>query len=140
MNDGVWIGLGIVGLWLYSKAHTGTSLQFVPLGASWSGGALQVDIGVQNPTNDTLQLNSLAGSVFVNGTIIGNVSDFTPRLITANQQTAIQLTYTPNLLGTAAAILNQVNNGGGIQIAINGAANVNGISLPINLTFQAIAA
>lgn len=140
MDDGVLIALGIAGLWLYSKAHTGTSLQFVPLGASWSGGALQVDIGVQNPTNDSLQLTSLAGSVYVNGTIAGNVSDFTPRLIAANQQTPIELTYTPNILGTAAAIFNQFNNGGGIQIAVQGTANVNGIALPINLIFQAIAA
>jgi hypothetical protein len=140
MDDGVLIALGIAGLWLYSKAHTGNSLQFVPLGASWSGGALQVDIGVQNPTQDSLQLNSLAGSVYVNGTIAGNVSDFTPRLIAANQQTPIQLTYTPNILGTVVAVLNQVSNGGGVLIGLNGSANVNGIPLPINLTFQVLAA
>jgi hypothetical protein len=139
MNDGVLIGLGIAGLWLYSKAHTGSSLQFVPLGASWDGGSLHVDIGVQNPTNDSLQLTSIAGQISVNGTGIGNVSDFTPTLIAANRQTPITLTYKPSLLGIGLTILNQVNSGGGVQIGVSGSANVNGIQLPVNLNFQAIA-
>jgi LEA14-like dessication related protein len=139
MDNGLLIGLGVAGLWLYSKAHTGQSLQFVPLGASWDGGALQVDIGVQNPTNDSLQLTSLAGQIYVNGMSIGNISEFTPRLIAANQQTPITLTYKPSILGVGLAVLNQVNNGGGVQIAVHGSANVNGIQLPINLNFQAIA-
>ncbi len=141
MDNGLLLIGGAVALWALSKANTGQHLQFLPVGASWDGGALQIQVGVQNPTNDSLQYNSLAAQVTANGTIIGNLSGFVPKLIAPNQQTTIPVNFTPNILGALSTIFNQVTQGGGgIMIGINGAANVNGITLPVSLTFQAIAA
>jgi hypothetical protein len=140
MKSGLLLVAGVVALWAYSKAHTGTHLQFLPLNASWDGGSLHVQIGVQNPTNDSLQLQSLAGTVAINGTTAGNISDFTPALIAPNAQTPITLSYTPSIFGIVSTVVNQLNNGGPINITVNGTANVNGIPLPVNLTFQALTA
>lgn len=140
MDDGVLLIGGAAALWLLSKAHTGKSLVFQPLGASWDGGSLHIDIGAYNPTNDSLQLTSLAGTVFVNGTAAGTLSGFTPALIVPNQQTPIHLKFTPNILGVLSSVFNQVTQGGGVMIGVKGTANVNSILLPVNLTFQAIAA
>jgi len=140
MDNGLLLLGGAAALWLIAKAETGKNLQFIPLGASWDGGALRIQIGVQNPTSNSLQYNSLAAQVSANGTVVGNLSGFVPKLIAPNQQTTVDVNFTPNLLGSVAAIFNQVTQGGGITIAINGSANVNSIVLPVNLTFQAIAA
>lgn len=137
--NGLLLIAGVVALWAFSKAHTGANLQFLPLGASWDGGALQVQIGVQNPTNDSLQFQSLAGTVYINGTAAGTISDFTPAIIAPNAQTPVTLTYNPSIFGVASVVINQLNNGGGVTIGLKGSANVNGISLPVNLNFQAIA-
>lgn len=137
--NGLLLVAGVVALWAYSKAHTGANLQFLPLGASWDGGSLHIQIGVQNPTNDSLQFQSFAGTVYINGTAAGNVSDFTPAIIAPNAQTPVTLTFTPSLFGAAATVINLLNNGGnGVVIAVKGSANVNSLSVPVNLTFQAI--
>lgn len=138
MNALWWIGGSALALWLYTKAHTAMNLQFLPLGANWDGGALHVQIGVQNPTNNSLQVTSLAGTVYVNGTAAGNLSDFTPALIAPNSQTPIQLTYTPSLFGAISSVLNQLTNGGGVNIEVKGTANVNSIPIPVDIKFQAI--
>jgi len=136
--NGLLLIAGAVALWVYSKAHTGANLQFLPLGANWDGGSLHIQIGVQNPTNDSLQFQSLAGTVYINGTAAGTISDFTPAIIAPNSQTPITLSYTPSIFGVAAAVINQLNNGGGVTIGLKGSANVNGISIPVNVNFQAI--
>lgn len=140
MDNGLLLVGGVVALWALSKAHTGANLQFVPLGANWDGGTLHVQIGVLNPTNGSLQLTSLAGQVYINGTAAGTLSDFTPTLILPNAQTPISITYTPSILGVFSTLLNQVSNGGGVAIAIKGSANVNGVILPVTVNFQALAA
>jgi len=140
MDKGLLLIGGAVAIWLLSKANTGQHLQFIPLGANWDGGALGIQIGVQNPTNDSLQYNSLAAQVSANGTVVGNLSGFVPKLIAPNQQTTVDVNFTPNILGALSTIFNQVTHGGGVRIGINGTANVNGISLPVELTFQAVPA
>jgi len=138
MQNGLLLIAGVVALWVYSKAHTGANLQFLPLGASWDGGSLHIQIGVQNPTNDSLQFQSLAGTVYINGTAAGTITDFTPAIIAPNAQTPVTLVYSPSLFGVAAAVINLLNNGDGVTIGLKGSANVNGVSIPVNLTFQAI--
>src|SRR5690242_10602652 len=126
--NGLLLIAGAVALWAYSKAHTGANLQFLPMGASWDGGSLHIQTGVQNPTNDSLQFHSFAGTVYINGTAAGNVSDFTPAIIAPNAQTPVTLSFTPSLVGLASMVINQLNNGGGVAIVVKGSANVNGIS------------
>ena len=140
MNNGLLLLGGAAALWLLSKVHTGQNLHFLPLGVSLDGGGLVITVGVQNPTDNSLQLTSLAGDVTVNGTNAGNLSGFQPVTILPNAQTSVNVKFTPNILGAALAIINQVQNGGTVTIGVNGNANVNGVVLPVHLTFQPIAA
>ena len=142
MDDGVLLLLGAGALWLSAKARTGKKLQFLPTGVDISGGGLAVAVGVQNPTNTSLTLNSFAGQVYINGVASGNVSDFTARIIQPNAQTEVVLNLVPSLFGGIQDILNLVTGSGpdGLALALKGTANVNGIPVPVNLTFQAISA
>ncbi len=95
----------------------------------------QVVLGVQNTSNTTLQYNSFAGSLIVNGSAVGNVSDFTAQPIAANAETDLTINISANVLGIASQIMQQLQSGGtGIQSAsLNGTANISGVQYPVNV-------
>jgi len=130
------IGGGVIalGLWAYKKFVTGSNLIFVPLGISTGGSGLQVKIGVQNPTNESLMFSSLAGNVIVNNVAVANVSNFQGITIPANSQTAVTIDVAVNWLGLGLSAASVVQAGfTGAKLV--GTANVNGVALPVNITF-----
>ena len=138
MNNVVLLIGGALAIRALTKYNTTSNLQFLPLGAAWNGGQLAITIGVQNPTSTSLVINSFAGQVYVNGTASGNLSDFTTRTIAANQQTPVQLNFTPSVLGILSDISSAITQSNGLQIELKGTANVNNVPVPLDLTFQAI--
>ncbi|MGH7954838.1 MAG: hypothetical protein ACREOZ_02635 [Gloeomargaritales cyanobacterium] len=91
----------------------------------------RVIIIVQNVSSASLTLNSMAGVVSVNGTPVGNVSNFSgPITIAGNSQTNITVNINPSLLGIGSAIYNAIQNGTGttgLQFSIQGNVNVNNL-------------
>jgi Late embryogenesis abundant protein len=128
--------VAVVGYWAYTKYGAVSNLLFVPRGINASGGGFQVTLGIQNTSNTSLQYNSFAGSLIVNGSNIGNVTDFTQQTIIANGETDLVINVTANLLGLASQVLQQVNSGNvGIQSAVlTGNANIGGTQYPVNVT------
>jgi hypothetical protein len=125
--------------YLFSRANTIGSLNFVPIGMSVTGGGVSVAIQVQNPTNNNLLLSSFSGNLAIGGSNVGNVSDFTPTTIAANSASQINLLILPNAFAIAADVINNVtgNEGSGsIQAQLTGTANVNGVPVPVNLPFS----
>ncbi len=140
------IAFGIVGLaayWFYSKSKALLGLIFAAgkiTGASLTGGAPVIDLSltVQNTSTSSLVINSFAGNVYANGTLVGNVGNFSPVAIPANSQTALPVTAQLQIIGLANDILKAVDTGTLSQnINIKGSANVNGIQLPVDVTFAA---
>lgn len=124
--------------WFWSRANALSSLIFIPKGVGVQGGGLNLILGVQNPTGAAIQLNSLAGSIQVNGSNLGNVSDFSPVVIAPNSETDIPLYLTANVFGIAGSLLGQLdgNEGAGnFNANLVGTANINNIPVPVNLNF-----
>jgi hypothetical protein len=134
-NTILLVALAIAGYWAYTKYGTISNLQFIPRGISVSGGGFQIVLGVINTSSYPLQYNSFAGSLIVNGSNVGLVSDFNPQPIIANGETDLTFNVQANLLGLASSILSQINSGvTGIQTAnINGTANIGGVQYPVNV-------
>lgn len=128
--------VAVVGYWAYTRYGAASNLLFVPRGINVSGGGFQVTLGVQNTSNVTLQYNSFAGTLTVNGQNVGNITDFTAQPIIANGESDLVFNITANLLGLASQVLSQVNSGAvGIQSAvITGNANIGGTQYPVNVT------
>lgn len=87
-----------------------------------------------NVSNATVNLNSLAADVTINGNDLGEVTNFTPIVIQPNAQTPINVTLQPSVLsipGTVQALLNQPT--GTFDFKITGNMNVNSLVLPLNL-------
>lgn len=127
---------GIAAWYFFTRAGALNNLNFVPLGLGVVPGGVSVQLGVQNPTNTPITLNSFVGSLSISGSPVGSVSTFTPVTIAPNSQTPLSLYVGANYLGLASGVLNQLegNEGSGNYNAVlSGTANVNGIALPINV-------
>ena len=96
---------------------------------------------LQNVSNATLSLNSLAGTVSVNGNQLGNISMFpaSPIIVPPNSQIDLPITLSIGLLGIPG-IVAQVTQQAGNSFDFNvvGNMNINGLVAPFNddVTFQ----
>lgn len=131
-------GLAVAYFWNLSNAVN--NLQFYPgdiTGFDLLPPTLYVNLNVQNTSNITFTINSLAASVTSDGTLIGNISDFTPVVISANGQGAIPLTVRLLPIGIANDIISIYNGGSGNRtITINGSVNANGTQQSFSLSFK----
>ena len=139
------LGLGVIGViafWLYSKSRALASLVFTPgtiRGMQMTGGGIVVDLTIiaQNTSSATLQVDSFAGNVTCDGSIIGNISDFIPVFIPANSQSLVPVTISMNPLDLVNEILRAWNTSSTQKtINISGYANVSGAQLPVALSFK----
>ena len=133
--------IAAVGWFLWRKGSAAGNLVFSPGGisnASISNSTPSATFGliVQNTSDSDLLLNSLAANVFSNGTLIGNVSNFTGVSIPANGQTVIPLTVTMQPIGLVSELLNGLENNTLNQaLTMTGNANVNAVQIPVNLSY-----
>lgn len=97
---------------------------------------MQISVIAQNTSNTELLLNSFAGNLYANGTLIGNVSNFLPTVIAGNTQTPVPLTLTLLPLGLVNDLINAFINKTAIQnLDLEGMANVNSFQVPVPLKF-----
>lgn len=98
----------------------------------------KIVVTVQNVSSSSLMLNSMAGTLSVNGTMIGNISNFSgPTEIVGNGQTNVVVNVNPSLLGIGSALYNLIQAGTGmtgLQFTIQGNVNVNNLVQAFNIT------
>jgi hypothetical protein len=132
-------GAGVALYWLFRKASAAGNLVFTPgnvTNMTFDGATptITFQVNAQNTSGTDLVLNSLAGNITSNGSLIGNVSNFLQTTIPANTSTPITLVASLQILGIVNDIIKafQYNN---VQqnIELKGFANVNGIQAPIDL-------
>ena len=91
---------------------------------------------VQNTSNVSIELNSLVGSLFMNDTLVGNVSNFTPLLIQDNSETILPLKIRLQLIGIVNDIIDGFQLGNFHQdLRFEGTVNANGVQVPLSFTY-----
>ena len=129
--------VGVALWWIFGKAHAISTLIFIPRGVSFNSGAMQIQVGVQNPTSAPLSLRSIAGSVYMNGNPIGNLSDFQSQLIAPNQETVVNISVAPNVFGLAQLAVSALKDGiSSASFSVSGYANVDNNTFPVNFNFS----
>jgi len=139
----VVVALGVVaGIYFFGLNRAAGNLVFFPgniTGLTLSGlsPVLTATLIVQNTNNIAFQVNSIAASVSSNGTLIGNVSNFTPITIPGNGQIAIPLTLVLQPIALVNNIIGIITGGsGGAELSIDGSLNADGIQAPISLKYK----
>lgn len=139
----VLVALGLVaGLYFANLNRAAGNLVYFPgniTGFSLSGisPVITADLIIQNTNNISFTVYSVAASVTSNGTLIGNVSNFTPITIPGNSQTTIPLTLVLQPIAIVNNILGIITGGvGNTEIKVSGSLNANGMQVPIELPYK----
>lgn len=145
LKTGQAIALGAGAVVIYSlfrkRAALGT-LNFFPdkiKGFRWDGMTpiLMIGLGIQNTSNQSFTIHSIAGSIYCNSYYIGNLSTFTPTVIPRNSEGFIVLNARLQLIGIVNDIIEAAENGNFSQeIVMKAKANVDNLQIPINLKFS----
>lgn len=143
-NDKVLLiaGAAVVAYWFFSKARALKGLVFTPgpiSGVTLTGGApvLSLNISVQNTNSASLRIDSLAANVMSNGILIGNVYNFFPAEVPANAAVLMPVQIRLGTIGLVSDLITSIQYGSASQsFVIDGSANVNGIQLPLNVSFK----
>ena len=142
MKIGNIIGLGALafGLWFVLRKSS------VAKNATFSFEKLDVDIkklkilmtlGISNPTNTPIGLNSVVGALMLNGKQIASIESFDQTTIAPTAKTNVRLTLRPSAIGvfqTIKDVWKTKLQGAKINAEFVGSANVDGITFPIKST------
>src|SRR5574337_399054 len=99
---------------------------------------LNLEIEVQNVSNENYTINSFVGALYSGQTLIGNVSTFTPVKILPSSQTKMTLQIRLSLISVVSDLVNLIRQGSGIAqtLTLNGYINASGIVAPIMITYK----
>jgi hypothetical protein len=135
------LGLGVVALlYVGNLAVAGNVLQCYIQSVNFTGlTSGTIVLVVQNPSNASIELNSMAGTVSANGSLIGNISNFQGGVaIPANQQVPVNITVNlslASLIGGLYSALTSPTGTNNIAFVIAASANINGgVIVPLNIT------
>lgn len=119
-------------------AQAGNVLQYYIAAVDFTGLTTgRITLMVQNPSNASIDLNSMAGSITVNNATLGNISNFQGAQIPANSQAPVVVQVALSLgtvLGTLFQALTQPNGATPLNFVISGNANINaGTIIPFSI-------
>jgi hypothetical protein len=133
-----YLGFGILALaivYIMRKKSLVTnakfSLQNVAL--NWKKKEVYIRLGISNPTNAQIIINSILGSLFFNNNEVAVVNSFSRLLISPNATTTLNLTMKPTLYGIFQSLKNVISKdlAKTYKVKFVGTANANGLNLPL---------
>lgn len=132
---------GLLAFYFFNQSRTlgylNYYIQGVDLGFTGITPVLRINLGIQNPSNDSFQVKSIVGNLYANNSLIGNVSAFGTLNIPAASSVVYPLYIRMSLMGVVSDIV-KIFEGGGItqQIEFDGAVNVNNITAPLTFKYS----
>lgn len=145
MNTGTTIAIAAAGFILFgllSKSKALGNLYFYPhslKGIKFEGitPVMTLGLAVQNTSNQSFTLRSIAGELYANSYPIGNISNFVPQTILPNSQTIIFINARLSLLSIVTNIINAIRNNTFSQtLELDSTANIDNLQVPIDLKFK----
>lgn len=133
---------GAAGLYFWNLSKAASNLIYYP--GSVTGFRLdgispiiEVTLIVQNTNNVSFSLNSMAGNVLLNDTVVGNIANFTRVEIPGNSQVPIPITLILQPIALVGDIISIITGGVGKKdLRIHGTVNANGIQAGFDLIYK----
>jgi len=145
MRTATVFGLSAAGIILYSlfrKSAAAGTLNFYPASVKkikFEGATpiMVFGLAIQNTSNQSFTLKSIAGNLYANNYLIGNIGAFNPQVIAANSQTVIDVNVRMSLIGIVTDIINGIKNNTFSQnLELESYANVDNLQVPVNITYK----
>lgn len=101
---------------------------------------LSINIAVQNTSNQSVLISSLAGDLYINGDHTSNISSFEPLNIPANSEAVYTITARLSLTGAISNLIDIVNGRlkATANIRFTGHINIEQLQVPVDLTYKII--
>lgn len=145
MNPLILGVLAVAGFIVFDKLQTaGTAqrLNYLITSTRFEFQFLQVTafiyVGIQNPTSNSVTFNSLAGSLYLNGEYVANVSSFASTAIPGNQETNIEIKVRLSTIEMGAELVAWLKNPSGVIVMFDGTININNSPVPVNLAYNVL--
>lgn len=144
MNEQKIIGfslIGLIALYFLRLKTTISHLNYYAAGVSLSWDnqtpVLKVSIGIQNPDENSFLVKSIVGNLYANGTIVGNVSAFTPLTVPPLSSVVYPVYVRLSILGITSNIIQILTGSGGFRemVEFDGTARVDNITNPLNIKY-----
>jgi hypothetical protein len=143
MKTGTVVLLAVAGLFAYHILGLGVAggvAQLVFQGITANGPLnFTLNFIVQNVSNTTINFNSMAGTVTINGNNVGNVSSFpaVPVPIPGNSQQPVNVNLDLSVLGLVGEIATLLQTPGTtLNFEVKGNLNANAVIIPFDVTQQ----
>lgn len=145
LNTTTALGIGFGAFIIYSLFRKGSALQtlnFYPgsiRSLTFNNGKpyLTFEVKAQNTSNQSFTIQSMAGNVYANDTLIGNVKMFDRINISPNSEGTITLKAEMMLLGLLQDIISAIETGTIKQdIEIDMYANIDNLQIPVDLNYS----
>lgn len=132
-NPLVYVGVGAIAWYALRKYRLYQGIQFSVAGASVRVKPFELIIrmNVNNPTPVTARLSKITGSIYQDSAFIAQVNSDQVQVIQPYNRSMISLSIKPDLLGVLEAVANYR-----VPFQFIGSAVVDGIPIPLNLTYQ----
>lgn len=133
------VGAGIIFVMLQRKKQIAKTAQFSfdKLGLNLRQGGLNVVLGVLNPAQGSITINSVVGFLKVNGVDVASVENFKRTVVAGNAKTPLPLLLKPSGSGiftTIKKIIDAKKAGDKTKFKVTfvGNSNIDGMTLPIS--------
>lgn len=138
-----YAALAVTGAFIFSKiatASAATRLNIILGKVEIANGGLQLTLIAQNPTPISYTVDSIVGTVSVNGSYIANVSSFVPALVKRNSEVLVPINVRITLFDVLTNIDDMLKGISTHVVVFNlkGTVNVDSIVVPLDLTYKVL--
>ena len=135
-----WIYLLLIGgvfAYFYGKKKLQQSIQFTLESVKLSGTKLIVRLGMLNPTGSSATINSIVGSIYIKGSAVATVENYTKIKILPKSKSFIDLTVTPSGAGVFSFVKSLISTDTkNLSAEFKGNANIDGITIPLDIKYS----
>ena len=119
-------------------ANLGFSISKVKIGIIGITPVLDITVKIGNTSNQTFNVNALAGQIYVNNIAAGAVEAYTPTVIQPIAQTDYALRLRLGIAGIAKQVIDIINGKAAVAADIRfvGTANVDTLVFPIDINYR----
>ena len=131
------------GLYIWNLKRSAENLQYYPgniTGFSIDGVSpiVYTELVIQNTSNNEFTLNALSGNVTCDGTLVGNISNFSPVIIRPRSEGVLPITLKMFPIGLVNDIISAITGGvRGKVLEVVGSVNADGVQVPFSLSYKA---
>src|SRR5437868_7729725 len=116
----------LFGYSLWRKSEAGKKIETVfskfrilkPSGFSLP--VIQIIFDIQNPSSQQIAVNSLVGSIFVNGKYLANVTNFQKINVPANNQVQLPINVKVGIIDTIQNVIRLMQSHAGVKVTFKG--------------------